>query len=183
MADIGPGGGSVAAASGETVTFAPGTFSGDIQVTLSVYDALNVPAPPAGWAIVGHAIDLQPAGVTFNPPAVITFPYTDAQLGGEQAASLAVWVYVNGAWQSLEHTLDPAHHTVSVSVPHFTLYALMIQHGGASHGLPGTGDGSAQARERLLFAWVASIAGAVGVLTLAAGLGRRGGKRFYRLAK
>ena len=169
-------------ASGETVTFAPGTFAGSTQVTLSVFDVLAVPAPPPGWVIVGHPIDLAPSGVTFNPPAVITFPYTDAQLGGEQPGLLAIWVYVNGAWQQLERTLDPAHHTASVSVPHFTLYALMRPQANSTQGLPGTGDGTAQARERQLFGWIASIAGAVGALILAAGIGRRGEQRSRRFS-
>ena len=171
----------MAAATGETVTFAPGTFSSDTRVTLSVYDASEVPAPPAGFALVGHAIDLQPTGVTFNPPAVVTFPYTDAELTGADTSSLSIWVYLNGAWQQLGGTIDPVHHTVSLSVPHFTLYALMVRRSGPSHGLPGTGGGGAgESGGRELLASLAALAGAVGALSLAAGMGRRGETRNRR---
>ena len=82
--------------SGETVTFAPGTFSDGTVVTLRVFDAADVPAPPPGAIAITHAIDLKPEGVTFDPPAVITFPYTDAELDGADTSTLSVWVFLNG---------------------------------------------------------------------------------------
>jgi len=100
-------------------------LSADTFVTLVVFDASGMPAPPAGQAYVLHAINLHPEGVTFDPPAVITFPYNPAGLGSSDPASLAIWVFINGSWQSLGGTIDPINHTTSVSVPHFTLYALM----------------------------------------------------------
>jgi hypothetical protein len=172
---MGPEGGSVAVESGVTVTFAPGTFADDTVVTLKVYSNSDAPAPPLGSAVVGHAIDLQPEGVIFDPPAVITFPYSELEFGDVEASSLAVWVYVNGAWQLLGGTVDPVNHTVSISVPHFTLYALMTRGdtGGAAPGLPNAGAGNGRAAARDLFALLAMVAGVTGGVTLAAGMGRR----------
>jgi hypothetical protein len=118
-------GGSITSAAGESVTFPPGSLSGNTLVTLQVFDGAAMPPPPAGQALLLHALSLQPEGVTFDPPAVITFPFDFADLSGNDQASLAIWVFINGSWKSLGGTIDPVNHTVSVSVPHFTVYALM----------------------------------------------------------
>jgi hypothetical protein len=113
------------------VTFAPGTLPDGTLVTLQVFDVDQLSPPPAGFAIISHGINLQPEGVLFDPPAVITFHYSDADLGGEAPTELAVWVFINGGWQLLGGTVDPVRHTISISVSHFTLYAVM-----RSAGLP-----------------------------------------------
>jgi hypothetical protein len=124
-ATIGAFGGSVTSAAGESVTFPPGSLSKSTLVTLEVFDGSAMPPAPAGQACVLHAINLQPEGMTFDPPAVITFPYDFADLSGSDEASLAIWVFINGSWKSLGGTIDTVNRTVSVSVPHFTVYALM----------------------------------------------------------
>jgi hypothetical protein len=66
------------------------------------------------------------------------------------------------------------HHTVSISVPHFTLYALMSRAAaGTAPGLPNAGAGSEHAAARDLLALLAMFAAVAGGLTLAAGMGRR----------
>jgi hypothetical protein len=171
VATIGAGGGEVAVASGESVTFAPGTFHGNTVVTLRVYDSGDVPAPPAGAAFAGHALDLKPEGVVFDPPAVITFPYSDAD--GADPSTLAIWVYINGGWQLLGGTVDTVAHTVSVSVPHFTLYALMSAPRSKIGSLPDAGAVRGDAGGRRLLALAGMFASVVGGLSLAAGMGRR----------
>jgi hypothetical protein len=113
------------ASTGESVTFPAGALDADTVITLEVFDASQVAAPPSGQALISHAINLLPEGVTFDPPVTITLPYTDADLIGGDTSSLKIWVYVNGGWQSLGGTVNKANHTVSVTVSHFTLYALM----------------------------------------------------------
>jgi hypothetical protein len=164
----------------------------NVAVTLQVFDDAQLTAPPTGQTYVAHAINLQPEGVTFDPPAVISFPYSDADLAGGDASTLTIWVYLNGSWQSLGGTVNMANHTVSVSVPHFTLYALMHRTlttppasaplpvatpvppvGRGVTGVPNAGDGhAASARD----GWVALLEIAVlaiGGGLFAAGLGRR----------
>jgi hypothetical protein len=150
--------------SGESVTFAPGTFDSDTVVTLRVFNSGDVPAPPSGGSVIGHALDLTPSGVTFDPPAVITFPYSDAD--DVDSSTLAVWVYINGSWQYLGGTVDTEAHTVSVSVSHFTLYALIS--GAAPGALPDTGirtRGDDAGGGLVLI--LATLAGLLGTLTLA----------------
>ncbi len=164
VASIGVDGGAVSVASGETVTFAPGTFTGDTVVTLRVFDSADVPAAPSGGTTIGQALDLKPEGVTFDPPAVITFPYSDAD--DVDPSVLAVWVYINGGWRLLGGTVDPESHTVSVSVSHFTLYALIS--GGNVAGLPDAGMGaSADSTARGFVSVLATVVGLLGMLTLA----------------
>jgi hypothetical protein len=168
VAMIGADGGTVSVSTGESVTFAPGMFSGDTLVTLRVYNSGDVPAPPAGGVMIGYALDLKPEGVTFDPPAVITFPYSDGE--SIDPSTLAIWVYINGAWQWLGGTVDTEAHTVSVSVPHFTLYALIS--GGSVAGLPNTGaDAGGGGRD--VFALMEMFVSVIGGLSLAAGIGRR----------
>ena len=151
-------------ASGETVTFAPGTFGGDTIVTLRVFNSGDVPAAPTGGVTIGHALELKPDGVTFDPPAVITFPYSDSD--DIDPSALAIWVYINGGWQLLGGTVDEEAHTVSLSVSHFTLYALMS--GGAPAGLPDTGAGAISGDAgRGLVSMLATIIGLLGTITLA----------------
>jgi hypothetical protein len=164
VASIGADGGAVAVDSGETVTFAPGTFSGNTVVTLRVFDSADVPAAPSGGVAIGHALELKPEGVTFDPPAVITFPYSESD--DIDPSTLAVWVYINGSWKLLGGTVEPVAHTVSVSVPHFTLYALMS--GGTPAGLPDAGMGpSGNSASRGLVSVLATVIGLLGILTLA----------------
>jgi hypothetical protein len=67
------------------------------------------------------------------------------------------------------------YHTVSISVSHFTLYALMARaDAGEAPSLPNAGaGGSEHAAARDLFALLAMFAAVAGGLTLAAGMGRR----------
>jgi hypothetical protein len=102
--------------------------------------------------------------VTFDPPALITFPYgDDADI---DPATLAIWVYINGGWQRLGGVVDTEAHTVSVSVPHFTLYALIS--GGAPAGLPDTGRSTRDTKAgQETFGLLAAIAGMAGMVMLA----------------
>ena len=47
----------------------------DIVVTLDVFDSNALPPPPAGTIYASHGINLQPEGLSFDPPVVITFDH------------------------------------------------------------------------------------------------------------
>jgi hypothetical protein len=130
---VGPAGAIISAGTGEFVGFQAGTFAADTNVSLAVYAQDSLPPAPDGHIALSHGIELQPSGVIFTPPAVITFSYTDAALAGADPSTLGVWVYLGGAWQFLGGTVDTATHTVTISVSHFTLYVLM---GDAPRGAP-----------------------------------------------
>jgi hypothetical protein len=169
---------------------------GDTHVTLSVFGDDALPTPPAGRKAVGHGIDLQPSGVTFDPPAQITIPYDPAALDGADPATLGVWVYQGGAWQLRGGVVDPIKHTITISVSHFTLYAVMahgaavppqnamepvapVASGGARPtdvtAVPHAGSGPLNEDPmRAVLSIVAMAASVMGGLSLAAGVGRRG---------
>jgi hypothetical protein len=197
-ATLGVAGGTVEVDTGESVTFPPGSVGADTTVTLSVFAPEALPTPPAGRKTASHGIDLQPSGVTFDPPARITIPYDPAALGGEDPATLGVWVYQGGAWQLLGGVVDPVAHTVTISVSHFTLYAVMVRGeglppqstmepaapptptpGGSQPvtgvtSVPSAGAGSVNGDPLRALLSIAAMAAAVaGGLSLAAGMGRR----------
>jgi hypothetical protein len=198
-ATLGLGGGTVEVETGESVTFPPGSVESGTTVTLSVFAEEALPTPPAGRRTASHGIDLQPSGVTFDPPAQITIPYDAAALDGEDPATLGVWVYQGGEWQLLGGVVDPVAHTVTISVSHFTLYAVMMrgeglppqstmepaapptptlggsQPGTGVTGVPDAGAGPANGDPlRALLSIAAMVAAVAGGLSLAAGMGRRG---------
>jgi hypothetical protein len=190
-------GGTVEVTTGESVTFPPGSVDSDTKVTLSVFDEQALPTPPAGRKTASRGIELQPSGVTFDPPAQITIPYDPAALGGEDPATLGVWVYQGGAWTLLGGVVDPVAHTVTISVSHFTLYAVMA-HGEAPPpqstmepaapptpgrsqpatgvtGVPHAGTGPERGDAlRALLSIAAMVVALTGGLSLAVGMGRRG---------
>jgi len=193
---LGVDGGTVVVETGESVTFPPGSVGDGTTVTLSVFAPESLPTPPAGRKTASHGIDLQPSGVTFDPPAQITIPYDPDALGGDDPATLGVWVYQGGAWQLLGGVVDPIAHTVTISVSHFTLYAVMVRSEalppqspieppapGASQSAPGvtgvTGVPDAGAGPdhgdalRALLSIAAMVVAVAGGLSLAAGMGRR----------
>jgi hypothetical protein len=198
VAVVGAAGAVIDAGTGEVVSFKAGTFSVETNVSLTVYARDSLPPAPGGYTALSHGIELQPSGVTFSPPAVITFSYVDGELAGADPSTLGVWVFQDGAWQFLGGTVDPAAHTVTISVSHFTLYALMAgaprtlatQHGalGASRA-PAVGYGpQIQAEHRdplyaglllLIFGMTAVAAGVCSGLAK----GRRGAPIPSRLAR
>jgi hypothetical protein len=113
--------------SGEKVTFPEGSLDEDTVVTLAVPASCEeIAPPPAGFAVYVYVgcVEAGPSGVMFDPPALLTLPYTVEDIAGLDATTLAIWVYVNEAWQLLGGVIDEAAGTVTVEVPHFTTYGL-----------------------------------------------------------
>lgn len=75
---------------------------------------------------VGPAYDLQPEGVTFEPPVVIAFAYDEGLLGGRSPEDLAVATVVAGAWEPVGGELDVERSEVRAVLPHFSVYSLLL---------------------------------------------------------
>jgi hypothetical protein len=118
-----------------------------------------IPPPPDGYYYIGNIVDLQPPGMTFDPPAILTLPIPPGELGANDAIDVRVWVYLNGQWALLPGIVDPVTMTISVGLSHFTLYTAAAPAGeagappasgveppapgtGGTTGLPGTGMGT-----------------------------------------
>jgi hypothetical protein len=87
----------------------------------------NPPALPPGKVIIGTAFDLEPAGATFSPPLTLTYHYDLNKLpAGIAAADLAPAYFdkAAGKWVNLPATIDNVNQTLTISLSHFTTFAV-----------------------------------------------------------
>jgi len=105
--------------------------SGDVESTVSVAGK-----PPAllsnlskeeqsglstTYAFVGDVYDVE-LGAALSKPATVTLEYASQDIPpGFTEDNLFIVQYVDGAWQLVESTVDPATATISAEVPHFSL--------------------------------------------------------------
>jgi hypothetical protein len=118
---------------GTTITSPAGNFVNTVSIEqVSVQDVPSMEG--AGFSFAGAAIECGPEGVTFSTPASLTFSLTQAQwdLALAQAngnpALMEVQYFDKGtqSWVGVPTTVDLATHTVTASVTHFSLFALVI---------------------------------------------------------
>ncbi len=83
------------------------------------------PEPPEEADIV-LAYDLGPDGATFDPAITLTFSYDPADIPeGKDVLVVAYYDEVGEAWVSLEGEVDTVTKTITVSISHFTTFAII----------------------------------------------------------
>lgn len=114
-----------------TLVIAEGTQvlgpEGDPQVELTVETILDPPDAPEGYHMI-VAFDFGPDATTFNPSIEITLQYDQEALPeGVDEVSLVIAYYdgAAGEWMFVTGEVDPAANTVTFSVNHFTLFAII----------------------------------------------------------
>jgi len=115
-----------------TMTIPKGTVALDKDKkplkTLEVKTQESPPPPPAESHIIGLAYDFGPNGATFNPPITITLEYDPDSLPENVAEGDLVLAYYDetiGEWVNLECVVDTENNTITASVPHFTIFAII----------------------------------------------------------
>ncbi len=92
-------------------------------------EALSVPGTsPEGCSFVGRAYDFTPDGITFQPAANLTLRYHEDDLPegvGESSLSIATLEQTSGAWRILSSRLDARNNCLSVTISHFSQYAVV----------------------------------------------------------
>ncbi|MFH1820565.1 MAG: transmembrane domain-containing protein [Candidatus Nealsonbacteria bacterium] len=86
------------------------------------------PAPPAENHVIGLAYDFGPNGATFDPPMTLTWSYDpDALPEGvaEENLVLAYYDEETGEWVETECVVDTETNTITASVSHFTIFAII----------------------------------------------------------
>ncbi|MDO8802825.1 MAG: right-handed parallel beta-helix repeat-containing protein [Elusimicrobiota bacterium] len=86
--------------------------------TVSEKGSVVVAARGSGLVLVSNLYEVLPDG-NYYPPAVLTFVYSTAALGGVLESELAVYEYFSdsGLWEILpDQTLDPVTHRITASV-------------------------------------------------------------------
>ncbi|MBA7638145.1 hypothetical protein ES703_45798 [subsurface metagenome] len=96
--------------------------------TLTATIREDPPPPPADNNIVGLVYDFGPNGATFDPPIVFTWDYDPASLEEgaiEEDLVLAYYDESTGEWVELDCVVDTETNTITASVSHFTIFAII----------------------------------------------------------
>ena len=125
---IGTGGGSIDTGAGDSVEVSlsvpAGALPGDTAITIDVFTTLGLPLPPGGGDYLSRAFDFGPDGTTFDPPATVTFTYTDAEVAGLDENNLGVWLFnsLTEEWELADIiSRDPGANTFTAALPHFSV--------------------------------------------------------------
>ncbi|MFA5056253.1 MAG: GLUG motif-containing protein [Dehalococcoidia bacterium] len=108
---------------GTTALFGNGSPLTELNVDSIDY----CPGPPDGKTVIA-AFDFHPDGATFDPAIEITVTYDpDALPEGTDASQLVIAFYneTTGTWEYLNGTVNPDTNTITFSVTHFTIFAVM----------------------------------------------------------
>jgi len=115
-----------------TVNIEAGTIAldneGNPLTTLTSDASITPPAAPEG-STVYIACDFGPDGATFDPPIVLVFDYTSADLPentDEESLVIAFYDSSIGEWVLLDSEVDTVNHTITASVSHFTTFAILV---------------------------------------------------------
>ncbi|MEW6685491.1 MAG: choice-of-anchor X domain-containing protein, partial [Candidatus Edwardsbacteria bacterium] len=132
---VGDAGGTVKSPDGTTVVIPPKALLE--KQTISIVPVpktdLTLPADTL-LRLIGVAHEFSPTGLVFHKPVEITLPYTEADLDPDQDGTLnwsetsLVAFYWNGfKWiRAGEPVRDSKNNTLTISVNHFTIYALGV---------------------------------------------------------
>jgi hypothetical protein len=116
-------GGTVSLGSEASVTI-PASALGSASATVTVQSASSPPAAPTGYTVVGaYEFTVNGGGYTFNSPVTLTFTFPSG------TTNPAVYYYdtSTGQWVLVTGTVDWTNDTITVTVSHFTTFAVMAQ--------------------------------------------------------
>ena len=120
-------GGTVSLGTETTVSIPANALQGTAAVNVTIQSESSPPASPSGYTVVG-AYDFTVNGqdhYTFNSPVTLTFTFDPSKV--PQGTTPAVYYYDGTQWVLLNGTVDWAGDTITVTVDHFTLYAVMVE--------------------------------------------------------
>lgn len=86
------------------------------------------PDPPEGSNIIGLSYDFQPKGATFDPPITISWSYDPDVLPEgviEEELVIAYYDEEAGEWIELVCTVDTVNNTITATIDHFTVFAII----------------------------------------------------------
>ena len=122
-ATLGPGGGSLATASGSAkLALPPGALDANATLSVTVRSALLAPHPE----VLGSAVyDLGPSGTSFAQPVVLALKEVSAAPAGQRSVLATLDVNdANQVWQVLAQSVA-ANGVVSAPIAHLSLYAVL----------------------------------------------------------
>ena len=107
------------------------TAAGEALSEISIEEAAeaDIPTPPTDGHIIGLTYDFGPDGATFDAPVTVTLSYDpDALPAGVNEADLIIgrWDADASVWIELTSVVDTENNTVTATISHFTLYAIIV---------------------------------------------------------
>jgi len=92
-------------------------------------DTSTAPPPAPENYNLYIAVDFGPDGAIFDPPIIVTFDYTLADIHENTVEKDIVIAYYDssiGEWVPLASEVDTINHTITASVSHFTTFAILV---------------------------------------------------------
>jgi len=120
-------GGTVGLGSDASITIPPGALQGSAGVNVAIRRVASPPPAPVGYTITG-AYEFTVNGLdhyTFNKPVTLTFAFDPAIVA--EGTTPAVYYYNGKEWVLLTGAVDWTGNTITVTVDHFTKYAVMAK--------------------------------------------------------
>lgn len=112
-----------------SITVPQGGLPTGTRITLQLPATASLTASlPASESFVGSVVTISDGGVALHQAAGATFGYNPADLNGLSPNRVAVY-YLNpatGSWDYVGGMVNETSHTVSVALPHFSTYAVLI---------------------------------------------------------
>ncbi|MCL6611589.1 MAG: S-layer homology domain-containing protein [Peptococcaceae bacterium] len=120
-------GGTVGLGGEASVTIPPGALQGNTGIKVTVRKVASPPPAPGGYTIVGAyeftVNDLD--HYTFNIPVTLTFAFDPSMV--PEGTTPAVYYHNGSEWVLLTGTVDRNSNTITVTLDHFTVYAVMAK--------------------------------------------------------
>jgi hypothetical protein len=128
-------GGTVSLGNNISISIPGGALGGTSATTVTIQQTSNAPAASSGFTLLGNAYDFTIGGqehYTFNSPVTLTFPFNPASVPSGDTPVICYYDSASSLWVSLGGIVSGD--TITVTVSHFTMYAVMTT--------PSTGGGS-----------------------------------------
>jgi hypothetical protein len=121
-------GGTISLNSTVTLNIPANALNGSNPVNVVIQQSSNPPAAPSGFMFLGTVYDFSIGGsesYTFNSPVTLTFTFDPSQVPAEGTPTVAYHDTSTNQWVSIGGTVSGD--TITVSVSHFTMYAVMVK--------------------------------------------------------
>jgi len=94
---------------------------------ITIKEETAPPEPPADSRFVCLLYEIGPGGATFDPPALLSFQYSDSQIpDGVAEENMVFATWQDGKWVELEGcTIDTVDNIVTVPINHLTLFTVI----------------------------------------------------------
>ncbi len=121
-------GGTVSLGSDVSVTIPKGVLAGDTSVAVAVTEDPSPPAAPSGFMLLGSVYQFTVGGAshyTFGGAVTIAISFDPAKLPAGQAPTVYYYDDAKGQWVDIGGTVNWTNDTITVSVNHFTEFAVL----------------------------------------------------------